>query len=281
METTKDTNKETKVQEVGSKKSVPEETQYIWYISKKTEKLMTAVYMLTDFLSDTEPMKRQLRELGLSVLLGIHSLNHLLLSDRKNAARRALDGIESIISFLEIAVSTELISRMNADVLKSEFLSLQEILRARLFSPSESVVFSSEFFTLPGESLLTEGSNPSASAPINTSRQLDPNREQSTSLPRQKSTQYSPPQNRSNGESKGDLLSKTESTYQKKKDQMLSRREAVIQAIKDKGEATIGEVMASFPGTGEKTIQREITALVQAGLVRRNGERRWSKYSLR
>ena len=126
------------------------EQYHFWYLSKKTEKLMTAVYMLTDFLSDSEPMKFRLRERALAILSDMHSLDRLVLSERKNAARKILDGIESVLSFLEIASSVGLISAMNVSVLKDEFSGLEEIIHGHIFAPKkESILFPPNFFALP------------------------------------------------------------------------------------------------------------------------------------
>ncbi len=62
--------------------------------------------------------------------------------------------------------------------------------------------------------------------------------------------------------------------------QNTGRRERIIAVIRDKGEATIKDVSEHITDCSEKTIQRELIDLIKDGLVVRNGERRWSKYSL-
>ena len=61
---------------------------------------------------------------------------------------------------------------------------------------------------------------------------------------------------------------------------LISRRERVLAVIKDKNEATIKDVVESVTDCSEKTIQRELTALIKDNIIVRRGERRWSKYSL-
>jgi predicted AAA+ superfamily ATPase len=41
---------------------------------------------------------------------------------------------------------------------------------------------------------------------------------------------------------------------------------------------SIKDIAATIKGCSEKTIQRELSSLIEAGLVRRVGERRWSQY---
>lgn len=56
------------------------------------------------------------------------------------------------------------------------------------------------------------------------------------------------------------------------------RGERIIEHIRLKGAATIRDLTSVVKGCSEKTIQRELSALVEEGRIRREGERRWSRY---
>jgi len=58
------------------------------------------------------------------------------------------------------------------------------------------------------------------------------------------------------------------------------RKDAVLSVIKDKGRVGIKDISVIIRGVSEKTIQRELASLIAAGTVRKEGERRWSTYSL-
>ncbi len=58
------------------------------------------------------------------------------------------------------------------------------------------------------------------------------------------------------------------------------RREAVLSVIRNKKKASIKDISTLIRGVSEKTIQRELLSLVSAGLVVKQGERRWSTYQL-
>ena len=58
------------------------------------------------------------------------------------------------------------------------------------------------------------------------------------------------------------------------------RSNAVLSVIKNKGNASIKDISTLIRGVSEKTIQRELSALITAGMVLKHGERRWSTYSL-
>ena len=58
------------------------------------------------------------------------------------------------------------------------------------------------------------------------------------------------------------------------------RRTRIRTIIEAKGEATIKDISEIITDCSEKTIQREINAMIADGQIQRHGERRWSKYTL-
>lgn len=58
------------------------------------------------------------------------------------------------------------------------------------------------------------------------------------------------------------------------------RRTRIRTIIEAKREATIKDISEIITDVSEKTIQRELNAMIEENLVKRQGERRWSKYSL-
>lgn len=58
------------------------------------------------------------------------------------------------------------------------------------------------------------------------------------------------------------------------------RREAVLSVIGSKPNVSIKDISTVIRGVSEKTIQRELQALIEAGVVQKQGERRWSTYSI-
>ncbi len=58
------------------------------------------------------------------------------------------------------------------------------------------------------------------------------------------------------------------------------RRERIKVVLSAKGEATIKDISDIISDVSSKTIQRELNAMIEDNIVKRQGERRWSKYSL-
>ena len=55
---------------------------------------------------------------------------------------------------------------------------------------------------------------------------------------------------------------------------------AIVDFIRKNGGANVRDLMAVVRGCSEKTIQRELALLIAHGELKREGERRWSKYLL-
>lgn len=74
----------------------------------------------------------------------------------------------------------------------------------------------------------------------------------------------------------GDISSGASAAYQNTPD----RTERIKTVLSAKPEATIKDISMVITDCSEKTIQRELNSLIDTGEVIRQGERRWSKYSL-
>ena len=64
------------------------------------------------------------------------------------------------------------------------------------------------------------------------------------------------------------------------KDVKESRKNSILAILKKDSNLTIKDFVKVISDCSEKTIQRELIALVEKGIIKRNGERRWSTYSL-
>jgi predicted HTH transcriptional regulator len=58
------------------------------------------------------------------------------------------------------------------------------------------------------------------------------------------------------------------------------RREVILALLKHKSPITVKDVGETIVDCSEKTLQRELVALVQEGVLKKEGERRWSNYFL-
>ncbi len=75
---------------------------------------------------------------------------------------------------------------------------------------------------------------------------------------------------------KGDISSDAHMVYS----QLVDRSARIKTVLEAKPEATIKDIAEVITDVSEKTIQRELNSLIEKGQVIRQGERRWSKYSI-
>ncbi|HEV7702141.1 MAG TPA: hypothetical protein VGO63_01700 [Candidatus Paceibacterota bacterium] len=202
----------------------------------KLGKLITALYMVTDIMDKGEPVRLKLRTFGTEILSDIHSASRTELNQK----------IQTLLSFLDIALAVSLVSEMNFSILKKEFIEL-----------SQSLAESKEY------------REPTPVNHIWLEEFLKP--EQSLGKPEMKIPQKGKDASSIPGQAKDSNTSKKQ------------RRDEIIQAIRDNGNnATITDVKLKASGSlvacGEKTLQRELIAMVKDGILDKTGEKRWSKY---
>ena len=58
------------------------------------------------------------------------------------------------------------------------------------------------------------------------------------------------------------------------------RKQAIIKFIKDKKQVMVKDISFFIKDYSEKTIQRDLISLVKAGVLKKEGERRWSRYMI-
>lgn len=75
---------------------------------------------------------------------------------------------------------------------------------------------------------------------------------------------------------KGDISSDAHMVYS----QLVDRGSRIKTVLEAKPAATIKDIAEVITDVSEKTIQRELNSLIEKGQVVREGERRWSKYSI-
>ncbi|OGZ08506.1 MAG: hypothetical protein A2942_03700 [Candidatus Lloydbacteria bacterium RIFCSPLOWO2_01_FULL_50_20] len=141
------------------------------YVMRKAEKLTTALYLVTDIMSEKEPMKWKARESAVDLLSDITIASSLSVSEKMTMLRNVMKKTEKLIAFLDVAQSAHLISEMNSSVLKREYLALKDSIErewGQVYEKSRSL-FSDTFFDVPNDSVrnLPKGdSTPSLSSHV-------------------------------------------------------------------------------------------------------------------
>lgn len=290
-------------------------------IAKKSEKLVTALYLVTDLMSDSEPIKHGLRKNAVALLSSMNSLAQLDVKDRVIELKMSLKSVTEITSLLHVAVTTGIVSKMNGDLLMEGFRSLQLVLEKK------QPMFSKEMLYVENEEELEkEASFPSAVSSTSydalTPLSIARLHENAQDLRRtQESLRQSHLLAKLDGSTnKGQVAKETPikdkqdfekdknkeiikdislkqasthallmehvarpvntlaSSFQIKK---LSRREQILALFVRGVDVSIKDIAARIKGCSEKTIQRELNALLYDNVIERIGEKRWSRYILK
>lgn len=244
-------------------------------VSKKAEKISTALYMVTDLIEIKDPIRQKIRSCSVDLISQTRGLSSSFSGDIYFAVARTINTSWELVSLIEVSSSVGFISDMNAKILKTvliEFISsLRDKQKRESFSHMQDLKI--------GESLSNQ---------ITLSKKLFEIEEDVSELEsiKDKEMSFTKPvfKKVTSGSFNFSEKLKTESIkthkseYQKPKSS--DRKDRIIEIIKEKGEVNIGDISGSFPDVSSKTIQRELTALVEENVLLKTGEKRWSKYSL-
>lgn len=237
------------------------------YIYKKTEKLVTAVYMITNFVKDNEPLKWTIREKALALLDLNMSFNTVSLAERRDLLKEYQAYSLEIVSLASIAHFSGLISEMNFNILSREFNGLVSTIEKdeNKKANEETVMLHPGFFDTPRYSAPV--AQP-ASSPVSVA----------SAAPVQAPVPQAPSTNvLYKGQAHTPRPVKDIHTNKDSKD---DRQATIVKLLSKKGGLNIKDFVGSIKGVSEKTIQRELLAMVAAGTLKKEGERRWSTYSL-
>lgn len=243
--------------------SVFENDTQIVFVFKKTERLVSAFYLLTSLLSDNEPIKWKIRNSATSLLSYSLSLSNQEHRNRVEAMSNFISIALEIISFLNVAKISGIVSVMNYEILRFEIEKIVELIDLKERSFNSQFLLSKSFFE-------TDESRPSDQNKTNVLSK-NSNKGQSNGQVFLK--------DKNNTDETNAIFSKENTkghTALSKND----RYETIINILKKTKEISVKDVSNIISDCSEKTLQRELLSLVEKGVLKKEGERRWSKYSL-
>lgn len=263
----------------------------------KTNKLITALYMVTDIIDKDEPLRNKLRTLGTEII-----------SDINSTPANACAKISETLSFLDIASAINIISEMNCRILRKEFQDLHlSILSAQQNKEAAKSIKRqinlSEFFTeetLSARQDLAESASKGQSTQRSNFQVLSVTRAGkghplptrigvqkgstlmqalSDKIKREARPNALGLVSRVSGGDGADILKK-----QRREDIINILKtiggNATIKDIKDRAQTMQGKT-GSLVSCSEKTLQRELVSMVISGVLKKAGEKRWSRYFIK
>lgn len=212
------------------------------YIYKKAERLAKAIHLIAPAFRNSSALRGKLDLIAVGLVDGAVLPP---VASREKLSRELL----SLSSVLSIARAGGILSAMNADVIGKEAHVLLE----------EIAGYEEPRLVLEEVPTLATLARTEALAQVRVARM------QVAPPPADRPAPYI-------GQSKGQTVSDTPKRS--------TRRDAVLAVLKEKGPSYIKDISMVVRDVSEKTIQRELAALVAEGTVTREGERRWTTYAL-
>jgi DNA-binding transcriptional ArsR family regulator len=211
------------------------------YIYKKAERLAKAIHLIAPAFAKSGALAERMDRIAVA-LVDAATLPPSLI--REGLSRELL----TLSSVLAIAHTSGLLSSMNAELISRE----AHTLLAEIAAYEEPRISLAEVPTL-----------------AELFRSVNQPREESC-MPRAISTPMRP-ERATLKDTKGHVSDNASSS---------SRRDAILAVLKAKGPSYIKDISTVVRDVSEKTIQRELSALVAEGVIDKAGERRWTRYTL-
>ncbi|MBI2039023.1 MAG: hypothetical protein HYT22_01955 [Candidatus Niyogibacteria bacterium] len=101
---------------------------HIDHLSDRAQKITEALYRVTDFFKDTEPLKWTLRKEAIETLNSILKIRSISLPERVREIESIREGISRSLRVLELAASNSFVSEINFNVLKREYSMVMDFL---------------------------------------------------------------------------------------------------------------------------------------------------------
>jgi len=242
------------------------------FLQKKIEKIAQAIYLVSNHLKDTEPLKWELRKESLNFLTCLRSLGEGS-AGRDVPPDLVIDVLTScgrdLIAYLSLSVISGLVSRNNGALVMNEIEGLLATFEQVVdeHTAKAGFILSEDFFAtdpdLTGHSpkKVDKGQNGNFISDIR--KAMLGIRQEVTSA-------------------KGHNHEKNHAVKaQNVKDKKDNRQTKIISLLRTQPNLTIKDFVKVIHDCSEKTIQRELIALMEKGIVKKEGERRWSTYSLK
>lgn len=251
---------------------------YLSFIVNRARKISSALYLVTDTIEEREPLRHELRAASVTLVSTLSTRAGKSFTERRILLEQVEELVERILSFLEIGASSAIISEMNAAILREQLSLFARELSDDRTLLSDRAVLSLDF--LKDNNLLKDTHDSKG-------HKGHPQRESVTDTPANAGQAYESAETGGAGYSHTDTQkTPLHKGYTQKKpasrigqiNERKKRREKIVSFIAKKKDVSIKDITGLFKDIGEKTIQRELAALVSEGAIKKRGEKRWSKY---
>lgn len=223
---------------------------------RRAERISAAIYLLTAHLSDAEPLKIRARDFALTVVASVLNIKDEMRSDNSSRMIAFRAASREGVSLIRLLAIVGHISMSNAEAVCGALEELHAFLTSsQRSSLAESISFSKDELLDVRSYVHREDVEREPRRPATT-----PDRVAPVSPVAREHIAVSTPIAAESGA-------------------LSLRARSIVEVLRQVGELGIRDVVSHLPEYSEKMIQRELAELVEAGLVRKAGLKRWSRYS--
>lgn len=249
---------------------------YGLFVFQKTDKLVKAIYLLTGLMSDKEPMRERARALANKMLENALGMSERIWGEEVYQ-KNLLSSTSEVSILFDIAENTKMMSKMNHQIITSELKKLADFLvTSSVNYSSAKIAFEPNLFD--GDYNYVPDQNFQSPSSIQNTDIIKNDFIKDTSLSN-KGHGIEQADTVKNSASEKVSLTKNIGPEKVVKDKN-NRREIILSMLKSGVKLTIKDFAKNIKDCSEKTIQRELLTLVSEGVLKKEGERRWSKYFL-
>lgn len=218
---------------------------------RRAERIAAALYLLTKHVSDKEPLRPSARAAGQKLLKDILELRSGFRLDAGASDTSRLHAhVRETISIAQLLAIAGYISRENADMVTRALEELSQFVDVSGTTQlAERIIFTREDLLIDQTIRM-------------------PARSQDTPAVRPGNINATGAQEKDNVR-KGPIGTR---------DNMSSRKLAILDVLRDGKKMGIRDIASFVVGVSEKTVQRELAALISDGVLKKEGEKRWSRY---
>lgn len=287
-------NQSFSIQKDTQEKNIENKDYFRMSLIKRTNKVSLALHMVTELMSENEPLRNRLRTTALSLLQCVYRMENSGMNSREEQA--AFVSYKEVRSLIEIAYVVKLLSQMNYEILKGEIESIMSAFSENISRESAqgiAVNLVSDFFVANDDdssdgnvmqslkdSVYSHDRKQSffhKSTELSLARGLARNQATSPFKRTNMATVHQSHSTKPVSKNKEIVLKNNGAIKDNKSD----RKEEIVAIIRKRGDVSIKDISMLITDCSEKTIQRELNALVVSGVLVRQGEKRWSRYLLR
>lgn len=227
---------------------------------RRAERIVSAIYLVTNHVRYDEPLRREIRSLGHDLLTEVISLRGGFRASENGRIEALLGQIRECITLARLLQIAGYVSAQNILILTQALDELgQFLVNAQHSALSDGIQLNREDF-IPAD-------RPAVPTSIRHARVLSP---AGSSTPGNGAEPRMPAYHKAARAPGRSVQTEVHG----------ERRTLITDILAKSGPLGIKDIATQMVGCSEKTVQRELSVLIQEHKVKKEGEKRWSSYSL-